>query len=307
MDIEFKPLVSIVIPVYNGANYLTEAINSALSQTYTNIEIIVVNDGSRDDGATERIALSYGDRIKYFYKPNGGVSSALNYAIDRMAGEYFSWLSHDDLYEPHKIEREVNTLAQLEDKANVIISCADNLIDSDGNIIYRPDSHMEGIYSGSSLFDIYFSKHLVINGCCLLIPKSLFERFGNFSSFRFIQDLECWINFMLGGTSFYFIPEKLTMMRVHSGQVTQRMPELYYSEMEIFSQNIINNYLKRGKLSESNIKSFLIFHYKNHNANIYKEVEAIQGNVNYFAKIYYVLYGYIFNIIRFLYRRLIKR
>ena len=59
----FSPLVSIVIPVYNGSNYLIEAIESALAQTYSNIEIIVVNDGSRDDGSTEKIALSFGKKI----------------------------------------------------------------------------------------------------------------------------------------------------------------------------------------------------------------------------------------------------
>ena len=77
-----QPKVSIVIPVYNGANYLGEAIDSALEQTYENIEIIVVNDGSTDDGATREIALSYGDRIRYFEKENGGVSSALNLGIN---------------------------------------------------------------------------------------------------------------------------------------------------------------------------------------------------------------------------------
>src|SRR5690554_1481040 len=70
--------VSIVIPVYNGANYLHEAINCALAQTYLNVEVVVVNDGSSDDGETERIALSYGDRIRYFTKENGGVATALN-------------------------------------------------------------------------------------------------------------------------------------------------------------------------------------------------------------------------------------
>ena len=66
MDI--NPLVSIIIPVYNGSEYLAQAINSALNQTYKKVEILVVNDGSNDGGATEKIALSYGDKIRYFYK-----------------------------------------------------------------------------------------------------------------------------------------------------------------------------------------------------------------------------------------------
>ncbi len=76
---EFQPLVSIVIPVYNGSNYMREAIDSALAQSYERVEVIVVNDGSTDD--TEQIALSYGERIRYFRKENGGVSSALNLGI----------------------------------------------------------------------------------------------------------------------------------------------------------------------------------------------------------------------------------
>ena len=104
----FYPKVTIVIPVYNGANYLGNAINCALAQTYQNVEVLVINDGSTDNGETERIARSYGDRIRYFYKPNGGVSSALNLGIQNMTGDYFSWLSHDDAYTSDKIADAVN-------------------------------------------------------------------------------------------------------------------------------------------------------------------------------------------------------
>ena len=83
-----NPKISIIIPAYNASNYLEEAIDSALSQTYQNIEIIVVNDGSEDGGATERIALSYGDRIRYFFKKNGGSSSALNVGIANTFYQY---------------------------------------------------------------------------------------------------------------------------------------------------------------------------------------------------------------------------
>lgn len=103
-----SPLVSIVIPVYNGSNYLKEAIDSALAQTYKNIEVLVINDGSNDDDLTNEIAFSFGDKIKYYKKENGGVSSALNYGISKMKGDYFSWLSHDDIYKSDKIEKQIS-------------------------------------------------------------------------------------------------------------------------------------------------------------------------------------------------------
>ena len=116
------PLVSIVIPVYNGSNYLREAIDSALAQTYSNIEVIVVNDGSNDDGATWKIAHSYGDKIRYFEKENGGVSTALNFGIANMRGKYFSWLSHDDLYYPNKIQVQIDALRKAGDMSKIVYS-----------------------------------------------------------------------------------------------------------------------------------------------------------------------------------------
>ena len=123
MSSPFFPKVSIVIPVYNGANYLHESIDSALAQTYPNLEILVVNDGSTDDGATEAIALSYGDKIRYFCKENGGVSSALNLGIRNMTGDYFSWLSHDDAYEPEKVADSVSLLSALEQRDRILAMC----------------------------------------------------------------------------------------------------------------------------------------------------------------------------------------
>jgi glycosyltransferase involved in cell wall biosynthesis len=78
------PLVSIIIPVYNGSKYLEDAILSAVNQTYTNVEILVINDGSNDNGSTAAIAHRFSSKISYFEKVNGGVSSALNFGISKM-------------------------------------------------------------------------------------------------------------------------------------------------------------------------------------------------------------------------------
>jgi len=103
-------LVSIVIPVYNGSDYLSSAIESALNQTYPKCEIIVVNDGSDDNGLTEKIARSYGKKIKYAEQENGGVACALNHGIRIINGDYFAWLSHDDVFLPEKTEAQLNAI-----------------------------------------------------------------------------------------------------------------------------------------------------------------------------------------------------
>lgn len=104
----YKPRISVVIPVYNGENYLKEAIDSALNQTYENVEVLVVDDGSVD--GTREIMNAYGDRIIGLHKKNGGVATALNMGIAHMSGEYFAWLSHDDLMKPDACEIYVRHL-----------------------------------------------------------------------------------------------------------------------------------------------------------------------------------------------------
>lgn len=124
-----NPKISIVIPVYNGVNYLKEAIDSALSQDYENYEVIVVNDGSNDNGDTEKIALSYGSNIRYFKKENGGVATALNLAIEKAEGEYVSWLSHDDAYFPNKLSSQVSALLTLPESEKTILSSNIEIMD----------------------------------------------------------------------------------------------------------------------------------------------------------------------------------
>ena len=117
---QFNPLVSIIIPVYNGSNFLREAIFSALAQTYPNIEVIVINDGSNDNNKTDAIARSFGETIRYFYQENKGVASALNLGISQMRGDYFSWLSHDDIYLPEKIATQIKFLTSQLNKQIIL-------------------------------------------------------------------------------------------------------------------------------------------------------------------------------------------
>ena len=135
MSTASTPLVSIVIPVYNGARYVGQAIESALGQDYPSIEVIVVNDGSTDEGRTREAIAPYLPRVRYFEKPNGGVASALNFGIAQMRGGYLSWLSHDDLYRSDKVSRQVARMSELESEA--ILYTDFDIVDENGNRVSR--------------------------------------------------------------------------------------------------------------------------------------------------------------------------
>ncbi len=232
-----KPLVSIVIPVYNGSNYLKEAIDSALAQTYKNIEVIVVNDGSNDNGKTREIALSYGKQIRYFEKENGGVSTALNLAIENMKGEYFSWLSHDDLYLPRKIEASVEAILASDDKTCSALCVTDHLVMPEHKI------EREVINVDKKYWENGISAYLIAPamGCALLIHRSYFDKYGLFDSKQSItQDYSKWFEFYKEN-NLVFVPEHLVLMRCHSNQRTFTLSEDYKKENTELINFVSNN------------------------------------------------------------------
>jgi len=214
----FNPLVSIVIPVYNGANYVREAIDSALAQTYKNIEIIIVNDGSTDN--TEEIVKSYKDRrIRYFKKENGGVATALNLGIKKMKGEYFSWLSHDDVYYPDKIEKQIAALRKLNKNKRDKTILYSNWTLIDKNSRKFDEFRIEKKYDAKKLnYPLYPIMKCVVHGCSLLIPKKCFDETGWFNpKEETTQDYEMWFR-MFPKYNLLFQPNFFVKFRYHEMQ-----------------------------------------------------------------------------------------
>ena len=243
------PLVSIIIPVYNGSDYLAEAINSALSQTYPNIEIIVVNDGSNDGGATEKIALSYGDRIRYFSKQNGGVASALNLAIEKMQGEYFSWLSHDDLYCPEKVALQVE---KLPDSRSVMYSdfAAFTQDPDDAQEIRLSQIAPEG-------FRYFLTVENSLHGCTLLIPKAAFSECGKFDEkLRTTQDFDLWFR-LAKKYKFVHVPRVLVKARRHAAQGSIQMKGLALLECNTLLSGFVSE-LSKTELRQASGKSLAV-------------------------------------------------
>lgn len=219
-DESFNPKVSIIMPVYNGEKYLSRALFCAFNQTYKNIEIIAVNDGSRDK--TDEILRSYGEKITYIKKENGGVSCALNAGIKAMTGEYFAWLSHDDLIDSDHIEKLVEYLRHHTGE-KVIPYSAFKFVDENGNLL------TEGTINAKiNIFDYKISvtdKYAPllfgeINGGSVLIPKEAFEKYGMFDeSMRITQERDMWSR-LIKEYRFVCIPYDTASIRIHSQQVS---------------------------------------------------------------------------------------
>jgi glycosyltransferase involved in cell wall biosynthesis len=232
------PKVSIIIPVYNGTNYLKNAIDSALAQTYSNLEIIVINDGSTDEGKTENLALSYGEKITYYYKENGGVASALNKGIEHMTGDYFSWLSHDDMYTSDKIEKEVNTHL-LTSNRNSIVFCSYQTTDSKGEII--EDYHLPKNVSENIRCLLALDTTYTLNGCTTLIPRHLLTDEMMFNTkLRYTQDYDLWFRFS-EKVNFIYLDECLVKSRQHESQDSRSGGSIVTEEADLFHCRAINN------------------------------------------------------------------
>lgn len=208
-------LVSIVIPTYNRAKYLREAVESAQNQTYPNTEILVIDDGSTDN--TKEIISDY--NVKYFYKPNGGPASALNLGIKNMNGEWFKWLSSDDVLLPNTVEELLNF---ARGKQALFVYGGYQLIDQDWN-----PKGVKRIRCYETLEELskVLYEGFVGNGSTSLIHKSVFDRVGLFDeSLRFGEDLDLWMRIViLHKIMMYGLDKPIAYYRLHNEQLTEQV------------------------------------------------------------------------------------
>jgi len=237
--INFEPLVSIIIPVYNGEKYICEAIDSAIAQTYSNIEIIVVDDGSTDK--TKIVLERYRNKIEYLYKEHEGISKALNFAIEKAKGDYISWLSHDDLYLPQKISKQVNILKSLPTNVrdNTILYSSFELMNEDNNIYDKFEPQRK--YPIKKLNNPYFAViGGLASGCALLIPKKCFGIVGMFNpALGYVQDAEMWFR-MFPKFKLLFHPDITFISRRHKMQRTNNNEQMQIKENNELYINMVN-------------------------------------------------------------------
>ncbi|MGA9289473.1 MAG: glycosyltransferase [Anaerobacillus sp.] len=213
--------VSIIIPFYN-CEYIDIAIESALAQTYSNIEVIVVNDGATS--YAKKISPYY-HLIRYIEQGNKGTAGALNTGIKAATGDYFTWLSADDVYAVDKVEKQ---LAYLEKMQAAIGYSSYKLIDHYGHVT----NESVGVSFPTRLdFLRHLKRGCAINGCTVMMEMQLLEEFGGFDeSLPFTHDYDLWVR-IAEKYSFVYMDECLVSYRVHNEMGTKKHAEAIIAEL----------------------------------------------------------------------------
>lgn len=221
------PCVSILLPVFNGRRFLARAIESALSQTYQDLEIIAVNDGSTDE--TEKILESFGSKIRAFQRPHLGAYPARNFALSQARGVFIAFLDYDDAWFPEKLSRQV---ALFESRPDLGLVFGNGVIVDEG--MSRP---------GPAFFDLArpargkIFKDLVrcnfIPQSSVMVRKACFEKLGAFREIPLGADYHKWLQISLHYQADY-VENPVFSYGAHSSNASSDRIKRYTYLLDIF-------------------------------------------------------------------------
>lgn len=206
-----RPLVSFLMPAYNAARHLPETLRSVLAQTHSNFEVIVVNDGSRDD--TSAAARSIGDpRIRVIDQENRGQSASENVAFHASQGEFIVHLDADDLISPNKLETQLKRL-EAADSDCVAFHPWGRFSDDPARYKRVPEPFWRDIAPLDFHVEMW-ERHSMIQGACYLIPRRLVERAGPWNeTLSLINDFDFFPRVLLQAPRLLFCPEATLFYR----------------------------------------------------------------------------------------------
>ena len=240
MPLISNPRVSVVIPVYNGERYLADALQSVLSQTFKDFELIIIDDGSTDRSAAI-VRKFEGESVHYRLRPNGGVSKARNAGVAIARGEYIAFLDQDDLWLPDKLSVQVAYLDQNQDVGGV----------------YSQGQFWENERLGSVLYPEPVgtdSSSIIRNGFGLFMTATVFrkavlEKLGGFDeSFTSgYEDLELTLR-LNETTRIGFVPQVLALYRLHSGN-SSRTTRFSLISRGLYLNTCLNRYAGDPRIS----------------------------------------------------------
>lgn len=238
-------LVSVIIPIHNSKKFLKESLESVINQTYKNIEIICVDDGSTDD--SKEILQQYSNKIQIISQSNQGLAAALNNGLGKSSGKWIKWFSPDDLLLSDSISILVEESYKVEH--NTILYSDWDIIDSNGEHVR--DFH-ESNYNKLSKFDygVRLLDSQLINVNTALIPsevfkKGIFENLDDPVAIDYDFFLRCAI---LNQIKFHLIQKPLVKYRIHSNQLSHKNISKTLEYIEKIKAQILSNLSEEEKI-----------------------------------------------------------
>jgi glycosyltransferase involved in cell wall biosynthesis len=224
-----QPLISCIVPVFNGARYIAEALESILNQTYRPLEVIVVDDGSTDH--TPAVMRGYGDRIRSIRQDNGGPAAARNRGLSEATGDFVAFLDADDLWHPEKLERQ-SACFRARPELDLCFTHVQNF--------WIPELENEKTRLGNHRFTKPLPGYATQ---ALLARRAIFDRVGGFNSgLRVVDDTDWFLRAFEKGAVVEILLDVLVQRRLHHGNLTRSA--LAHEELMCLLKNSIDR--KRG-------------------------------------------------------------
>lgn len=227
------PLVSIVIPCYNHEAYIQDSIQSVIDQSYENIELIIIDDGSKDQSVVKiqsmlEICKKRFNRFEFRTRPNKGLSATLNEAIEWCQGEYYSALASDDKMMPFKTEKQVEILNQREDI--VAIFGGVRIIDSNNQFMMhwtQPDQEY-------TFDDIFMHRHELPAATALMRLKAI-RHMGGYNTNLKIEDWYMWLK-LSKSSNLLFLEESVCEYRSHPTNFSKNIELMYVERLKVLNE-----------------------------------------------------------------------
>lgn len=223
------PAVSVVIPAYNSAPFLRETIESVLGQTYSNLEIIVIDDGSTDD--TERVMQTFGSRVSYVKQENQGVSAARNHGIKLARARYVAFLDSDDLWVPQKLAEQIPL---LDEDPEIGLVYSDWAVVSEHGVV-QPSFHSERPAASGHVFNELVETGFILTSGTV-VRRSCLDEVGDFDeSLSIVQDYDLWLRICYRW-KVAVTNKALVTKRSWNGSLSSNFPKMAMERIALFKK-----------------------------------------------------------------------
>lgn len=235
--------ISVIIPVYNGDKYINKSVDSVLGQTYQNIDIVVINDGSTDN--TKVLLSEYGDKIQVINQLNQGLSAARNAGIKNATGDYLAFLDADDYWLPEKLQSQMAFM-----QANPHIGFC-----STQSMLVNEDYERIGTWECfrneyDSILEQIFIKHASIagSGSSVIVKKEIQQQAGFFdTTLKSLEDIDMWLRYA-AISDYGCVKKELSVILKRSGSMSGHLDTMRNSAIQVMkkNKNLLPSRLRNG-------------------------------------------------------------